>query len=506
MVKLLDQSAVDKYSKFEFGQKMKLKAGWFTLGGYDSAFGVKIYKPDGRVVEVDLTDALQVAHGKKGKDDVSYKIAIPDLEVGDVLDYFVWSEEFIDTYDLPPIKIKFNQEYPVMNYRFDGKFAPELTTEYRTVNEAPNLNISKDEKGNFLASIQLEGIPVITDKYYVNDVRQYPMIVMYNINNTSRYVFRPKTSRPGGIFPNPVPISVYGDIGSALSVSHYSDSPFLPKLTKMMKNYMKANPDASEKQLLEAGWLMSQYINITDSKEDISDYWLSLMYLDVMRKLGLAKLENSGIGFVNPVNDVEINNIIYWRQPDYVAVIDDNYFISGNYDTYMPGEIPGNYQDEHGAVYFGELKDISFTSTPKQFRLPKLNPNSNTVDINMMVKFNNDALNVDHSFTAKGSQKGLISDLTSMKEWCTTVEDYLYIPLKNRYKGAKEDSITRSKEIKDAITEFGKSFFGHDTENVSDIKIISRGVTPDGANLQFSYSAEYPEMVQNAGSDKIVNV
>ncbi|MDE6715757.1 MAG: hypothetical protein K2J74_04655, partial [Muribaculaceae bacterium] len=31
-------------------------------------------------------------------------------------------------------------------------------------------------------------------------------------------------------------------------------------------------------------------------------------------------------------------------------------------------------------------------------------------------------------------------------------------------------------------------------------------VTPDAPNLQFSYSAEYPEMVQNAGSDKIVNV
>lgn len=506
MVKLLDQSAIDKYSKFEFGQSMKLKAGWFTLGGYDSAFGVKIYKPDGRVVEVDLTDALPVAHGKKGKDDISYKIAIPDLEVGDVLDYFVWSEEFIDTYDLAPLKFKFNQEYPVMNYKFEGKFAPELTTEYRMLNGAPDLFTSKDEKGNFLAYIQLENIPVITDKYYVNDVRQFPMIIMYNINNTSRFKFRPKGSRPGGLFPNPVPVVVYRDIASTLAASNYSTASMPGKLTKMMKNYMKEHPDATEKQLLDAGWLMIQYIMLTDDKAPKSDYWTALIFVDVMRNLGLAKFENSGVGFVNSANDVEIKDIINWRQPDFIAIINDNYYIYGENDVYAPGEIPGNYQDEYGAVYFGDLKGSDVSPFPEQIKLPKLKSNGNAVDIDLKVKLDDDAFNVDHSFTAKGSQKGLFSDLNSKKEWYEAVENYLNIPLKNRYKDAKEDSITRNKEVKEAITEFTSSFFGHDAESVSDINIASRGVTPDAPLLQLSYSAKYPEMVQNAGSDKIVNI
>ena len=60
MVKLFDSKAVEDFSEFEFGQRERLDAEFYTYGGSDKAFGARIHKPGGEVTDVDLSQAVDM--------------------------------------------------------------------------------------------------------------------------------------------------------------------------------------------------------------------------------------------------------------------------------------------------------------------------------------------------------------------------------------------------------------------------------------------------------------
>lgn len=89
MVRLLDQKAVEDYGDTEFGVKENIKYRGLQLYEAKDVFGARIHKPDGTVVEIDVPDnAIEVAHGKKADKGRKYKIAIPGLAVGDILEQY----------------------------------------------------------------------------------------------------------------------------------------------------------------------------------------------------------------------------------------------------------------------------------------------------------------------------------------------------------------------------------------------------------------------------------
>ena len=123
--------------------------------------GSRIYKPDGSLVDVDVTQAYPISDGKNadsGKES-KYKLAIPSLDVGDVIEYFYYNEEWSDIFTLKPLSMEVSMGYPVLKYKIDGRFAPNLTVEYRTLNGAPVLNRGVDEKNRNTVSISLSKPP-----------------------------------------------------------------------------------------------------------------------------------------------------------------------------------------------------------------------------------------------------------------------------------------------------------------------------------------------------------
>ena len=92
MVKILDEKGLERHTQFEFQPSEIERIQQIVMFDVNNAFGARIFKPDGRVVEVDMKQALTESTGKKGKEAAQHKIAIPGLEVGDVLDYFYYTE------------------------------------------------------------------------------------------------------------------------------------------------------------------------------------------------------------------------------------------------------------------------------------------------------------------------------------------------------------------------------------------------------------------------------
>ena len=54
--------------------------------------GVRIIKPDGKVTEINADDVVLVQDEKSQK---KAKVAIPNLEPGDILDYFIATEQSV---------------------------------------------------------------------------------------------------------------------------------------------------------------------------------------------------------------------------------------------------------------------------------------------------------------------------------------------------------------------------------------------------------------------------
>lgn len=82
-IKLLDNAAIKEYSEFEFNRP-SVVANLFGRTSQYSVFGIKIIKPNGIEREIDLSSAVKT--DVAGNRDL--KIPIPNLEVGDILDYF----------------------------------------------------------------------------------------------------------------------------------------------------------------------------------------------------------------------------------------------------------------------------------------------------------------------------------------------------------------------------------------------------------------------------------
>ena len=136
-IRLLDKSAVDAYTTLSFdppGSKAFTREGFFL--------GIKVIKPDGTEREIDMNEAVRM---QQGTGSGYQKLAIPDLEAGDIIDYFMVSRQTAfcgnsfggARYEFDPAFVVLSQEYPVVKGKLS--FLPERRCyiNIRAVNGAP---------------------------------------------------------------------------------------------------------------------------------------------------------------------------------------------------------------------------------------------------------------------------------------------------------------------------------------------------------------------------------
>lgn len=286
MVKILDQNGVEEFSKHEFGETMRQKVLYYTYMKSDNAFGARIHKADGSIVDVDLSQAFAITDGKKDneKNALKRKIDIPGLEPGDVLEYFVYDEDWVQELDPNPVKIEILEDYPVLESVIEGNFSPRLTVEYHSYNDAPAFTDSVAPNGNNVISLRMSNIPVLTDKSLLAPSRELPFYLFYTLNNESPYRRYPHSSRRGGIYCNLPAGSIYRDISFVLCETDYKMIALPGTIKKAVKNYRAKNPEATREDILNLAWTEAVYQNRFNKKEQFSDYMLAVIFSDLARK------------------------------------------------------------------------------------------------------------------------------------------------------------------------------------------------------------------------------
>ncbi|MGC3977563.1 MAG: DUF3857 domain-containing protein [Paludibacteraceae bacterium] len=136
LVKINDKSALEAFSEFSFTESKKI-LGFNSTNTLSTYIGARIIKSDGSIKEVNVNEAVKVSENKKGTEGYK-KLAIPDLQVGDILDYFVQKDFKIDNENVPQEYFIFSGRYPILDYKVHVELNKKLTAEYRSINNAPD--------------------------------------------------------------------------------------------------------------------------------------------------------------------------------------------------------------------------------------------------------------------------------------------------------------------------------------------------------------------------------
>lgn len=177
-LKLQDKAAVEYFSDFSISSS--------------DQFAMNIIKPDGEVIEVDTSDAVPVNESislssffvNLSFNVVDYKkLAIQNLEVGDVIDYAYAESEIHDAEVVSasaPIRkyntwenflsysYAFGSTYPKMVQEFVIELDPSLYFNFKSLNGAPHPSIVTLDNGNKEYTVSIKDLPRQKVEYFTD--------------------------------------------------------------------------------------------------------------------------------------------------------------------------------------------------------------------------------------------------------------------------------------------------------------------------------------------------
>lgn len=153
-IKLQDQAAVQEFSEFSFKDKFYSNKGYALRKG-TNIVGIKIIKPDGKEVEIDVEKEAKEVDNEK-------KIAIANLEVGDIIDFYYHSvEPFKTSYEFgfEPVETPFGDIYPTMEFKLSFHTENDFFVNFNTYNGAPELKEISNKGGERNYELIAKDIP-----------------------------------------------------------------------------------------------------------------------------------------------------------------------------------------------------------------------------------------------------------------------------------------------------------------------------------------------------------
>lgn len=143
-IKLNHKNAINEYTEMQFPADQGRKYHVYT--------GFKLIKSDGTEKILDLSEAVLMELEEGRNRNAYFKLAIPNLEAGDILDYYICEDEIVplasQMYFFSPVQYYLPQVYPVMEQKLEFKVERRCFISMKSLNDAPELNMEIDEENN----------------------------------------------------------------------------------------------------------------------------------------------------------------------------------------------------------------------------------------------------------------------------------------------------------------------------------------------------------------------
>lgn len=514
-IKLNDRDAVNSYSSI-----------YFRIGSaYDGA-GIKVIKSNGTVQDVSLRNAVYVEdnsdvpstftpyigkvstyYDKSKSRVIFYKIAVPDLDPGDIIDYgtIFYDDNTVKKMsyiEFDPIYFVCTREYPVLSQKFEIDSDNNSFVNSKSTMGAPLFK----ETGNANADYTWEdrNREKLKDTRWVNSYVELPMVKF-------QIVFS-KTESRADLF-----IGDRGELKQNISPE---------ELAKKMNN-LYSRLDGSAYYALAKAYL--KQIGYADMREEdfIQKTYYILRHMSHFRGNGFSSelfascltqcLDLRKIPYdlvvTSPATLTRPENIIFRTEPEWMVRVKGKYIFNATVFSN-----PYDFKEEflNTPAYIISLgKNPTATPVTLPLTNPEENITTNTIDASMDSTGRNMVIVHQKAITGLSKQYYNIEGLvytTALDDDHRSYggEDDMRSGMKGAYLESYEDKLReRKKEDKTRKLEYMKKALADDYDNISsytEFILNSDGRTWRKQELNYTNKFELADMVKVAGDNLLVAV
>lgn len=500
LIQINDKKALKDYSEFTFKTKSR-KWTWGYHHKTQTVLGIRVIKKNGNVQEVSLDDYVDVKEGKNDKD-LSQKIAVPGLEVGDCIDVF--SLDQIDTQEqqLDPFYFVLRQDEPVLYTKVHCVLDQSLATVYRTMNGAPDFTQTTDKDKNAVLDMVMDKPIDAESSIWYNSLEQSPFIEMYITPTKAKVAVVEKAMRQKGVRGNPDVTPILQDdwklLKSYVSKGGYSPAGLPSTYKSVFKSAKKEGMSAEEK----ADRIYSfEYVSSGSSQRAFNTV------ANYLRKLGV-EIE---MGITTPFGALPVDKLINYNSTSWFFRLKgtDVYYFPGTYPK-VASEIPYIYQGRKAYMQDSE----------EQITIPVSQAEANKSVNDMVVKLDGTKLDISRKVTYSGEQKMYGQSLVSPDNTLFGSSQleaywrYLKYDDKDPYSCYTKKE---SAELKGAFNEFRKnaidpfkaeisSYHDGDPVQVGGYGVDCVGIRRDSSNFVYHVDYVMDGMVKRAGNNYLLSV
>ena len=500
LIQINDKKALKDYSEFTFKTKSR-KWTWGYHHKTQTVLGIRVIKKNGNVQEVSLDDYVDVKEGKNDKD-LSQKIAVPGLEVGDCIDVF--SLDQIDTQEqqLDPFYFVLRQDEPVLYTKVHCVLDQSLATVYRTMNGAPDFTQTTDKDKNAVLDMVMDKPVDAESSIWYNSLEQSPFIEMYITPTKAKVAVVEKAMRQKGVRGNPDVTPILQDdwklLKSYVSKGGYSPAGLPSTYKSVFKSAKKEGMSVEEK----ADRIYSfEYVSSGSSQRAFNTV------ANYLRKLGV-EIE---MGITTPFGALPVDKLINYNSTSWFFRLKgtDVYYFPGTYPK-VASEIPYIYQGRKAYMQDSE----------EQITIPVSQAEDNKSVNDMVVKLDGTKLDISRKVTYSGEQKMYGQSLVSPDNTLFGSSQleaywrYLKYDDKDPYSCYTKKE---SAELKGAFNEYQKnaidpfkaeisSYHDGDPVQVGGYGVDCVGIRRDSSNFVYHVDYVMDGMVKRAGNNYLLSV
>lgn len=533
-LKLNDKSAIEDFSIF-----------YYRYSSYsEEHFGIKLIKPDGTETTIDLEDAVTVASNEvpsyyKQSYSSSYKkIAIPNLEKGDILDYYYSTKkESINSgvYSFTPLIFTLAGKYPVLNQKYYFNVDRGFKVSFRTYNGAGDIvegDPGVDKKGkvrSYIRTFEYEDTDrdKIKSEYWKYSYLEEPTIKL-QVNFVGQ-----SSLKSTSLLVNET--SLINDVIDLKAIQNHitkqsGNITGYDETISYIKRFHKNEKDPNKLAELAYYYLRYKFFSsiffsyyssysksyLAGEELPVVDYRFTNALVDILYKL---KVDCKYVIAVNRKYGTFDDVLLKQELVTGVKVGDQYFFYFTNFSThdYVPSNILGSEAIEFSTMPNNKYEGISYEKTT----LPTSNHTKNHINYSIDTEISEDLTQI--TFNTQNTFKGYLKNyyigiamynVKYFEKDKMRFDPKYKVPVEN-YKGnkvrvaeAKRAKAATEKEKNDKKYKYLKNYHNDDyeLESYDNFEVISDGRFADSLDLIYKEEYVVNKLINKAGRNYIISL
>jgi hypothetical protein len=514
-IKLNDRDAVNAYSSV-----------YFRIGSANDAAGIKIIKPDGTVQDVSLRNAVYVEnvsdvpdtftpyigkastyYDKSKSRIIYYKVAVPDLNPGDIIDYgtIFYDDNTVKKMsyiEFDPIYFVCAREYPVISQKFEIDTDNNSFVNSKSTMGAPAFK----ETGSATAEYLWEDKDreKMSDTRWVNRLIEFPLlkfqIVFSRSENRTDLFIGDRGELKQNISPDELAKKMNNQYNRLDGSQYYN----------LAKAYLKqiGYSDMRDDDFIQKSYYILRHMAYYRANGYSSELFASCL----TQCLDLKKIPYDLI-VTAPLTTTKPENIIFRSEPEWIVKVKDKYIFNATVFSN-----PYDFKEEflNTPAYIISLgKNPTATAITLPTSKPEDNITTNTVTASIDTASRNMSVTLQKAVTGLSKQYynwPALVHTTAFDDDHKSYggEDDVRMGLKGTVLESYEEKLReRKKEDKVKKLEYMKKVIQDDFDNIStynEFILNADGRTWRKQELNYSNKFELTEMIKIAGENILVAV